>query len=115
MRLERNPHGASVHILYQIWPSSELKFYDDFNFKGKSLTLVLILYPMWPSSELKFYDDLNTYEKRCFKEDPIGAKIVFPEAEEEIVDLDIYLSELSSGQDTAYITRLPVDKHVQHW
>ena len=42
----------------------------------------------------KFYDDFNTYEKRCFREDPTGAKMVFPEAEAEIVDLDIYLCEL---------------------
>ena len=37
----------------------------------------------------KFYDDWNTYEKRCFAEDPMGAKLVFPEAEAEIVDLEI--------------------------
>ena len=42
----------------------------------------------------KFYDDRNTYEKRCYLEDPTGAKLVFPEAEAEIVDLDIYISEL---------------------
>ena len=43
----------------------------------------------------KFYDDYNTYEKRCFSEDPRGSKLVFPEAEAEIVELDVYLSELN--------------------
>ena len=38
----------------------------------------------------KFYDDWNTYENRCFSEDPTGAKLVFPEAEAEIVDLELY-------------------------
>ena len=42
----------------------------------------------------KFYDDWNTYEKRCFAEDPMGAKLVFPEAEAEIIDLEIYISEM---------------------
>ena len=46
----------------------------------------------------KFYDDWNTYEKRCLAEDPMGAKLVFPEAEEEIIDLDIYISELKEMQ-----------------
>ena len=35
----------------------------------------------------KFYDDWNTYEKRCLTEDPKGAVLIFPEAENEIVDL----------------------------
>ena len=46
----------------------------------------------------KFYDDLNTYEKRCLNDDPTGAKLVFPEAEEEIVELEVYLSELKENE-----------------
>ena len=42
----------------------------------------------------KFYDDYNTFEKRCLQEDPTGSKLVFPEAEAEIVELEVYLSEL---------------------
>ena len=50
----------------------------------------------------KFYDDLNTYEKRCMNEDPIGAKLVFPEAEAEIIDLEVYLSELTNEDHTKH-------------
>ena len=41
----------------------------------------------------KFYDDFNVYKQRCFKEDPTGCKLVFPEAEHEILDLQEYLDE----------------------
>ena len=46
----------------------------------------------------KFYDDYNIYERRCFQEDPTGSKLVFPEAEAEIVELEIYLSELKEKE-----------------
>ena len=42
----------------------------------------------------KFYDDWNVYKQRCLKEDPTGCKLVFPEAENEIVNLDEYLKEI---------------------
>ena len=42
----------------------------------------------------KFYDDWNIYEKRCRAEDPMGAMLVFPDTEAEIVDLDVYRREL---------------------
>ena len=61
----------------------------------------------------KFYDDLNTYEKRCFNEDPIGAKMVFPEAEAEIVDLEIYLTELDSQQDKQNAGEIKEDQSVE--
>ena len=48
----------------------------------------------------KFYDDYNTYEKRCLHEDPTGAKLIFPEAEAEIVELEVYLSELKEKEDS---------------
>ena len=54
----------------------------------------------------KFYDDWRTYEKRCLTEDPVGAKLVFPEAEAEIVDLKTYLSELED---------MKVDKGGTRW
>ena len=47
----------------------------------------------------KFYDDYNSYEKRCFSEDPTGSKLVFPEAEAEIIELDVYISELKYKED----------------
>ena len=43
----------------------------------------------------KFYDDWNTYEKRCLTEDAKGALLVFPEVENEIIDLDMYKEELA--------------------
>ena len=43
----------------------------------------------------KFFDDRNTYEKRCLTEDAKGALLVFPEEENEIVDLDMYKEELA--------------------
>ena len=55
--------------------------------------------PWFGSSGYKFYDDLNTYEKRCLNDDPTGSKLVFPEAEEEIVELEVYLSELKESKD----------------
>ena len=39
----------------------------------------------------KFYDDLNSYEERCRQADPSGAKIIFPDPEEDILDLKAYL------------------------
>ena len=42
----------------------------------------------------KFYDDWNTYEKRCLGEDPVGAKLVFPEPEQDIVDLEAYINQI---------------------
>ena len=45
----------------------------------------------------KFYDDFNTYEKRCVAEDPKGAVLIFPEAENEIVDLENYRDELKKS------------------
>ena len=42
----------------------------------------------------KFYDDWNTYRIRCTEEDPGGAKLVFPEPEEEIMDLEPYVNQL---------------------
>ena len=53
----------------------------------------------------KFYDDWNTYERRCLSEDPTGAKLIFSEAEEEIIDLDIYRRELKEVQDVKFSLR----------
>ena len=41
----------------------------------------------------KFYDDWNVYKQRCLDQDPTGCKLVFPEAEDEIMDLEEYLDE----------------------
>ena len=46
----------------------------------------------------KFYDDWSSYEKRCLAEDPTGAKLVFPEAEAEIVELETFISELKDKE-----------------
>ena len=43
----------------------------------------------------KFYDDWKKYQDRCLEEDALGAKLVFPEEEAEIVDLKPYLNMLS--------------------
>ena len=45
----------------------------------------------------KFYDDWNVYEKRCKAEDPFGAKLVFPDPEVEIVELDVYKSVIQNA------------------
>ena len=50
----------------------------------------------------KFYDDWNTYEERCKAEDPVGAKLVFPDEEAEILDLDDYQSKLEELQDNPF-------------
>ena len=42
----------------------------------------------------KFYDDYKKYEQRCLVEDPIGSTLVFPEAQADIEDLELYLSNL---------------------
>ena len=42
----------------------------------------------------KFYDDWSVYQRRCLEEDPGGAKLVFPEPKEEMIDLKKYLSQL---------------------
>ena len=41
----------------------------------------------------KFYDDFNVYKQRCLEEDPTGCKLVFPEAEDVILELDEFLDE----------------------
>ena len=46
----------------------------------------------------KFYDDWRSYNKRFLAEDPIGAKLVFPEAEAEIVEVETYISELKDKE-----------------
>ena len=46
----------------------------------------------------KFYDDWRSYNKRFLAEDPIGAKLVFPEAKAEIVELETYISELKDKE-----------------
>ena len=56
----------------------------------------------------KFYDDYNLYEKRCLRGDPNGAKLLFPEAEAEIVELEVYLSELKE-LDTGKIDQAKED------
>ena len=37
----------------------------------------------------KFYDDMNIYKNRCYAEDNKRAVLIFPEADSEIIDLDI--------------------------
>ena len=46
----------------------------------------------------KFYDDYNKYEQRCLREDPIGSTLVFPEAQEDIDDLKLYLCKLKEKE-----------------
>ena len=45
----------------------------------------------------KFYDDYETYEQRCQTEETAGSKLVFPEAEAEIDDLEVYLIRLEDN------------------
>ena len=56
----------------------------------------------------KFYDDWNTYKKRCVINDPIGSKLIFPEAEAEIVDLEVYLSELKEKQPVVINSKIDI-------
>ena len=46
----------------------------------------------------KFYDDYLTYEQRCLEEDPVGSKLVFPEAEAEMIDLEVYKHNLKEAE-----------------
>ena len=46
----------------------------------------------------KFSDDWRSYNKRFLAEDPIGAKLVSPEAEAEIVEVEAYISELKDKE-----------------
>ena len=46
----------------------------------------------------KFYDDYKTYEQRCLVEDPMGSKLVFPDAEVEIEYLEVYITKLTDKE-----------------
>ena len=80
VKLKRKLEYKSTHLVQMIDTNKIYKYLD---------YLCKMGHPSY-----KFYDDWNTYKKRCVNDDPMGAKLIFPEAEAEIVDLEIYLSEL---------------------
>ena len=57
----------------------------------------------------KFYDDWNVYKTRCLQEDPGGAKLVFPEPEEEIIDLELYVSQLKDVEGTETSSKTDIE------
>ena len=44
----------------------------------------------------KGHPSYKFYKQRCLAEDPMGSKLIFPETEEENVNLDEYLNKIKS-------------------
>ena len=83
VNLKRKLEYKTTHLTQMIDTNKIFKYLDFIRKKG---------HPSY-----KFYDDWNVYEKRCLTEDPRGAVLIFPDAENEIVDLEVYRAELKES------------------